>query len=133
MERDSKATSSVTMSDFPEGNLECYQRSFHEFNVTCSSGECQFSNTGCSAREELDLLILKIMVKRTFRESSERQEILAQDIILFLFLPTAYVVRREGYVLTRVCPSVCPHLGGYPNQVQAGGGVPEPGPVEGGT
>ena len=35
------------------------------------------------------------------------------------FLPTAYVVRREGYVLTRVCPSVCPHLGG---------GVPQPGP-----
>ena len=48
-------------------------------------------------------------------------------------LPTAYVVRREGYVLTRVCPSVCPHpapgeggtparsrWGGYPSQVQLG-------------
>ena len=48
-------------------------------------------------------------------------------------LPTAYVVRREGYVLTRVCPSDCPHLGGgYPSQVQpGGGGVPEPGPGEG--
>ena len=62
------------------------------------------------------------------------------------YLPTAYVVRREGYVLTRVCPSVCPHLvgvprpgpdggggvpqpglGGYPSQVQARGGVPQPG------
>ena len=33
---------------------------------------------------------------------------------------------REGYVLTRVCPSVCPHLrgGGYPSQVQVGGGTP---------
>ena len=28
-------------------------------------------------------------------------------------LPPAYVVRREGNVLTRVCPSVCPQ-GGYP-------------------
>ena len=34
---------------------------------------------------------------------------------------TAYVVRREGYVLTRVCPSVCLHLVGYPSQVQLGG------------
>ena len=25
------------------------------------------------------------------------------------YLPTAYVVGQEGYVLTRVCPSVCPH------------------------
>ena len=41
-------------------------------------------------------------------------------------LPTAYVVRREGYVLTRVCPSVCPHPGGggYPSQVQWGRGTP---------
>ena len=31
------------------------------------------------------------------------------------FLPPAYVVRREGNVLTRVCPSVCPRgWGGYP-------------------
>ena len=30
-------------------------------------------------------------------------------------LPTAYVLRREGSVLTCVCPSVCPHLGGYPS------------------
>ena len=42
------------------------------------------------------------------------------------FLPTAYVGRREGYVLTRVCPSI--HLsvhtwggGGIPGQVKAGG------------
>ena len=60
---------------------------------------------------------------------------------------------RECYVLTRVCPSthpsVCPHLGGYPGQVQTGGGgypsqvqaggtparsrqgVPQPGPAGG--
>ena len=38
-----------------------------------------------------------------------------------VFLPTAYVVRREGNILTRVCPSVSPHLRG----------VPEPGPDEG--
>ena len=58
-----------------------------------------------------------------------------QPVILVsekLFLPTAYVVRREGNVFTRVCPSihqsVCPHRGGYPSQVQPGGypcqGVP---------
>ena len=49
-----------------------------------------------------------------------------------------YVVRREGNVLTRVCPSVCPHPGGggtparyrwggkrgNPSQVQSGGGNP---------
>ena len=33
--------------------------------------------------------------------------------VQFLSLPPAYVVRREGNVLTRVCPSVCPQ-GGYP-------------------
>ena len=33
--------------------------------------------------------------------------------ITLKFLPRAYVVRREGNVLTRVCPSVCPQ-GGYP-------------------
>ena len=38
-------------------------------------------------------------------------------------LPTAYVVRREGYVLTRVCPAVCRHLWR---------GVPWPGPDGGG-
>ena len=40
---------------------------------------------------------------------------------------------REGYVLTRVCPSVCPHLG-VPWPGPAGGGgdrVPQPGPGEG--
>ena len=42
----------------------------------------------------------------------------------FRLLPTAYVVRREGYVLTRVCPSVCPHPGGYPGQVQPAEGYP---------
>ena len=46
-----------------------------------------------------------------------------EDVNRFRFLPTAYVVRREGYVLTRVCPSVCPHLGG---------GVPRPGLMGGG-
>ena len=29
-------------------------------------------------------------------------------------LPPAYVVRREGNVLTRVCPSVCPQGGAVP-------------------
>ena len=43
------------------------------------------------------------------------------NVYLWQFLPTAYVVRREGYVLTCVCPSVYPHLGGYPDQVQAEG------------
>ena len=46
------------------------------------------------------------------------------SLILFaeqpVFLPPAYVVRREGNVLTRVCPSIHPsinlsvHRGGYP-------------------
>ena len=36
-----------------------------------------------------------------------------------LFLPTAYVVRREGYVLTRLCLST-PGGGGFPGQVQMG-------------
>ena len=35
------------------------------------------------------------------------------------FLPSAYLVRREGNVLTRVCPSI--HL-----SVQRGGGYPYP-------
>ena len=45
-------------------------------------------------------------------------------------LPTAYVVRREGYVLTRVClstPGGVPRPGpdrGYPSQVWWGGGYP---------
>ena len=59
-------------------------------------------------------------------------------LVAQLSLPTAYVVRPEGNVFTRVCPSihpsVCPHrgggtparsrqggVGGYPSQVQAGG------------
>ena len=47
-----------------------------------------------------------------------------------ILLPTAYVVRREGYVLTRVCPSIHPSVclstggGRYPGQVQPGVGVP---------
>ena len=32
----------------------------------------------------------------------------------FTFLPPAYVVRREGNVLTRVCPSICLSTGGVP-------------------
>ena len=41
---------------------------------------------------------------------------------LQFLLSIAYVLRREGYVLTRVCLSV--HRGGgvYPGQVQLGGG-----------
>ena len=38
-------------------------------------------------------------------------------------LPPAYVVRREGNVLTRVCPSVYPQGGGGVSQpTQPGGG-----------
>ena len=47
-----------------------------------------------------------------------------------LLLPPAYVVRREGNVLTPVCVSV--HRGGSQAQVQVGG-VPGPGPGGGGT
>ena len=49
-----------------------------------------------------------------------------------IFLPTAYVVRREGF---DTCRSVCPHLEEYSGQVQMGvtparydGGIPRPGP-----
>ena len=75
------------------------------------------------------------------------------------FLPPAYVVRREGNVLTRVCPSVCPQGdlgggypypimlcnitqnsmgqtpggGGLPCQVQPGGGIPCQVQLGGGT
>ena len=35
-------------------------------------------------------------------------------LIVCVFLPPAYVVRREGNVLTRVCPSICLSTGGYP-------------------
>ena len=70
-----------------------------------------------------------------------------------MLLPPAYVVRREGNVLTRVCPSIDLSVhrgypgqvqsggGGYPGQVQMGGGVPwlgldegvpQPGPDGGG-
>ena len=35
-------------------------------------------------------------------------------LYLSLFLPPAYVVRREGNVLTRVCPSICLSTGGLP-------------------
>ena len=48
------------------------------------------------------------------------------------FLPIAYVVRRKGYVLTHVSPCVCPHMDGYPSQVQMGGGVPQLGLTGGG-
>ena len=51
------------------------------------------------------------------------------------YLPTAYVVWREGNVFTRVCSSIhssfclsTPRIGGYYSQVQMGGGVPQPGP-----
>ena len=40
-------------------------------------------------------------------------------------LPPAYVVRREGNVLTRVCPSICLSTGG--GSVQPGGGSVQPG------
>ena len=43
--------------------------------------------------------------------------------LLNYLLPPAYVVRREGYVLTRVCPSVCPQGGGGGQSSWGGGGV----------
>ena len=46
------------------------------------------------------------------------------DVIHSASLPTAYVVRREGYVLTRVCPSVCLSHLGYPPSDLAKGGTP---------
>ena len=42
----------------------------------------------------------------------------------FPFLPPAYVVRREGNVLTSVCQSVHREGGYLPSQVWTGGGVP---------
>ena len=47
------------------------------------------------------------------------------------YLPPAYVVRREGNVLTRVCPSihVCPQGGDTP--ARSRWGVPQPGPDRG--
>ena len=42
-------------------------------------------------------------------------------------LPTTYVVRREGYVLTRVCPSVCPHPGGGGTLARSSEGYPTSG------
>ena len=50
--------------------------------------------------------------------SNERftENTLHNDVTRMHLLLTAYVVRWEGNVLTRVCPSihpsVCPHLGG---------------------
>ena len=46
------------------------------------------------------------------------------DMVHSASLPTAYVVRREGYVLTRVCPSVCLSHLGYPPSDLAEGGTP---------
>ena len=51
--------------------------------------------------------------------------------LCYVLLPTAYVVRREGYVLTRVCLSVCPHLGGIPRP-GPDGEVRQPGSARGG-
>ena len=48
----------------------------------------------------------------------------------FSFLPTAYVVRREGYVLTRFC-LYTPGGGGTPARSSRGRGVPQPGPAQG--
>ena len=50
---------------------------------------------------------------------------------LLLFLPPAYVVRRKGNVLTRVCPSICLSTGGRvsPQSSRWGGGS---GPAGGG-
>ena len=33
--------------------------------------------------------------------------------VTLIYLPPAYVVRREGNVLTRVCPSICLSTGGW--------------------
>ena len=42
-------------------------------------------------------------------------------------LPPAYVVRREGYVLTRVCPSICLSTGGGQSSRRGGGVTPASG------
>ena len=42
--------------------------------------------------------------------------------IWYNLLPTAYVVRQEGYVLTRVCPSICLSWGGGTQPVPGSGG-----------
>ena len=59
------------------------------------------------------------------------------SILCVASLPTAYVVQRKGYVLTRVCLSVQtgvprsgPDKGGYPSQVQMRR-VPQPSPDRG--
>ena len=78
------------------------------------------------ARKKLTLsvimsLIWNISLPETF---SRRYIVMLHSTLL---LPPAYVVRREGHVLTRVCPSihdsVCPQGGGGQSSVQLGGGV----------
>ena len=72
-----------------------------------------------------------------------RKLTIPSDMQVVLSLPTAYVVRREGNVFTRVCPSIIlsvhggvpwpgPAGGGYPSQVQVGGGG-TPSVLAGGT
>ena len=69
-------------------------------------------------------MVLCCVCKITFlrRQTATTDSTCSQSFLQW-FLPTAYVVRREGSVLTRVCPAVCPHLGGggYPSQIQLGG------------
>ena len=50
-----------------------------------------------------------------------------------LLLPPAYGVRREGYVLTRVCPSICLSTGGGGVRSSRGGQPPGGGQAPGGS
>ena len=51
------------------------------------------------------------------------ESIMKEISLPFTYLPPAYIVQREGNVLTRVCPSVCPQRGvRWPGP--EGGGVP---------
>ena len=90
-------------------------------------------------REPTEQYYAQPLEVRSFVVYSQRQF----DIKLRPSLPPAYVVRREGNVLTRVCPSICLSTGGgYPYPImlcnisqnamgQLGGGT-LPGPAGGG-
>ena len=55
------------------------------------------------------------------------QFVVLVDKNMVVFITDRVRSTREGYVLTRICPSVCPQGGGYPTW--PGGGVPQPGPA----
>ena len=57
--------------------------------------------------------VLRLFLKSIWLELMFSTDVFKTVFVKNLLLPPAYVVRREGNVLTRVCPSVCPQ-GGYP-------------------